>query len=302
LNALGIKYRRIPLLAIGRDVYADSRLILRVLEERFPNSESSNSALINNGKALRPLPHNRLLSELFTAYTVSGGIFVTAVGCMPLNSPMLQNEAFLRDRADMAVVKSWGAPGARRAARPHAVADLKHYFTQLESALDDGRRWIGGGQTLGAEDLDAVWPLEWMVSLPGALDENIFGTALFPCVYAWMERIRKLVKTSQQQMGEPLTVSGEHAVAKIKCASFARNPADTQILERDPLGLKVGDEVLIWPTDSGSLHKDRGRLIGLKEDEVVIEVQGSDGTPIRLHTPRWGFRVVKVVDDEKSRI
>lgn len=36
---LGINYRRIPVLAIGRDVYCDTSLIASVLERRFPLSE-----------------------------------------------------------------------------------------------------------------------------------------------------------------------------------------------------------------------------------------------------------------------
>ncbi len=39
LEALGIKYRRIPLLAIGRDVYCDTRLIIDKLEQLFPESK-----------------------------------------------------------------------------------------------------------------------------------------------------------------------------------------------------------------------------------------------------------------------
>jgi glutathione S-transferase len=38
-DALGIKYRRIPILAIGNDVYCDTSLIADVLERRFPASE-----------------------------------------------------------------------------------------------------------------------------------------------------------------------------------------------------------------------------------------------------------------------
>ena len=38
-DLLGLKYRRIPVLAIGRDVYCDSSLIASVLERRFPPSE-----------------------------------------------------------------------------------------------------------------------------------------------------------------------------------------------------------------------------------------------------------------------
>lgn len=36
---LGIPYRRIPILAIGNDVYCDTSLIAAVLERRFPASE-----------------------------------------------------------------------------------------------------------------------------------------------------------------------------------------------------------------------------------------------------------------------
>lgn len=38
-DRLGVKYRLVPVLAIGRDVYCDSSLIADVLERRFPASE-----------------------------------------------------------------------------------------------------------------------------------------------------------------------------------------------------------------------------------------------------------------------
>lgn len=37
IDALGVKYRRIPIMSIGRDIYCDTRLILQKLEEKFPN-------------------------------------------------------------------------------------------------------------------------------------------------------------------------------------------------------------------------------------------------------------------------
>lgn len=39
LVALGIPYRRVPVLAVGNDVYCDSALITDVLERRFPPSQ-----------------------------------------------------------------------------------------------------------------------------------------------------------------------------------------------------------------------------------------------------------------------
>ena len=38
-DRLGVKYRLVPVLAIGRDVYCDSSLIAATLERRFPPSE-----------------------------------------------------------------------------------------------------------------------------------------------------------------------------------------------------------------------------------------------------------------------
>lgn len=38
-DVLGVKYRRIPILAIGNDIYCDTSLIADVLERRFPTSE-----------------------------------------------------------------------------------------------------------------------------------------------------------------------------------------------------------------------------------------------------------------------
>lgn len=58
------------------------------------------------------------------------------------------------------------------------------------------------------------------------------------------------------------------------------------------MGLKEGQDVEVWPTDTGFRHRDRGRLVGLGRDEVVLEVQSKvGGRMVRVHTPREGFRV-----------
>ena len=36
LGQLGVKYRRIPIMAIGKDIYCDSRLMIEKLEELYP--------------------------------------------------------------------------------------------------------------------------------------------------------------------------------------------------------------------------------------------------------------------------
>ena len=46
-DLLGIKYRRIPILAIGNDVYCDTRLIAPVLEREFSPQEGYGSLYPN---------------------------------------------------------------------------------------------------------------------------------------------------------------------------------------------------------------------------------------------------------------
>lgn len=77
---LGIRYRRIPLLSIGRDVYADTRLILQRLETAFPPSEAhpAISAATAEGRALE---------FLFSRYTADGGLFRAGTGLMPSELP-----------------------------------------------------------------------------------------------------------------------------------------------------------------------------------------------------------------------
>lgn len=57
----------------------------------------------------------------------------------------------------------------------------------------------------------------------------------------------------------------------------------------DPQKLSAGDQVELFPTDSGMNNKDHGKLLSLTEQEIVIELESG----LRLHTPRIGFRVRK---------
>lgn len=86
----------------------------------------------------------------------------------------------------------------------------------------------------------------------------------------------------------------------VTSADFAEK--ELRIDEDDPLGLKEGQDVEVWPTDTGFRHKDRGRLVGLTRDEVVVEAQSKvGGKVVRIHAPRGGFKV-QAVQDGGSKI
>lgn len=99
---LGISYRRIPVLAIGNDVYCDTSLIAYALERRFPASAGHGSIFPKRkgGKA------DTGMIKAFQTYT-DKMVFSLAGGQLPWNK---FPEAFLKDRSEVcafALIHSW---------------------------------------------------------------------------------------------------------------------------------------------------------------------------------------------------
>jgi glutathione S-transferase len=140
--SLGIAYRRIPILAIGRDVYHDTRLIIQKLEALYPASAA-------HPPIAATAPEHQALEELLEAWTIDGGMFARAAQLIPTSMPLLRDEKFTKDR-EQYTGRSWSAT-AIEAMRPEAVPDVKRNFAFLEKTLlADRRQWILGtdGPTL----------------------------------------------------------------------------------------------------------------------------------------------------------
>lgn len=137
--------------------------------------------------------------------------------------------------------------------------------------------------------------------MKGALPPALISGEQFPKVFAWIERFHAAVTAAQKSNPKPTTLSGADALTEITGADFIE--ADPSIDRDDPLNLQPGDFVELWPTDTGTKHRDRGLLVGLMKDEVVIECQTKMAhRNVRVHAPRTGFRVRKVADDASARL
>ena len=179
---------------------------------------------------------------------------------------------------------------------------MRNFFAELEAGLlADGRDWILGTTGPSMADIEVVWVPAWMMGMKGALEEGILGEGVFPKVWAYVRRFLGVFGEARKRMGRMERVKGEVAARQILGAAAAQGGVDgvgkDGVEEGDPLGLKVGQVVSVWPTDSGSSHRDQGRLVRLSWDEIVVEkdVEGEAGKgSVRLHFPRTGFRVVSV--------
>lgn len=130
-------------MGVGRDIYIDSRMILRRLEELFPPSEA-HPALSS--------PETAGLAALLNKFTIDASVFTRAVQMMPPDRPSIKDESFLKDRAGF-YGSGWTLHDALRR-RPETIAHMRHLFDIVESLFADGRDWVAGTETVSFADLE----------------------------------------------------------------------------------------------------------------------------------------------------
>ncbi|KAJ4863610.1 hypothetical protein T069G_00140 [Trichoderma breve] len=265
IHRLGVKYRRIPILTIGRDVYLDTRLIISKLNELQPGQETVHLSVATT-------PEQRALQQLLQVYIMDSGFQRNVVQLVLFNHKGLNDPAFVKDRAELIGGTTFFPREALEAMRPEAVRVVKNGFEFLErTLLSDGREWLLGTEKPSIGDIEVAWSL----------------------VFAWMERFKSVAAEAQEDLGEVKTLTGDEAAELILGSEFYE--AEGRVNEGDPLvqhlGLKKGQLVRVWPTDTGVNHKELGELVSINEKEVVVEAKAEESGSTRVHAQRHGFAV-----------
>ncbi|RMY76176.1 hypothetical protein D0863_02119 [Hortaea werneckii] len=259
MEALGVHYRRSPVMAIGRDIYVDSRMILRKLEELFPPSAEHPALSTKETEGM---------AALMNKFVVDAGVFSKAVGIMRPDRAALQDPAW---------------------------EELGGIYIRAKSGRS--RRCVsycGMGEEVVLADcsFEGVWAFDWIISDLEPPPEY-FSEAIYPRVYGWRKRFKESVKAARTQAPKPVALKGQDAVQATLTADSSDQTPEVDL--GDPLGLEQGTLVELYPTDGGGADpfKDQGRLWRLDKNEVAISVQAPSGEEVRIHAPRWHFRVKK---------
>lgn len=283
LERLGISYRRIPVLSIGRDIYIDSRLILEKLEQRFPENRLGSTNTYEQG-----------LESIVQSWVIDGGPFWRASGLIPPDVGVMTNKEWTDDRQECI-----NAPFSREVqaeGRKDALSHTREHFETLEHGLlADGRHYIFATDTPKLIDVHAIWPFDWVIGksmyMGENLDPDVISEPHFPRVYAYVERFRQAIEDAQSKSGEPIILSSDDAIKRILESDYWEK--ELTVDELDPLKLRKGQMVKVFPSDYGSGHQDVGKLVSLCKREVVIETKVKDGNGhLRLHFPRHNFKIV----------
>ncbi|GAB7347524.1 hypothetical protein MBLNU459_g4422t2 [Dothideomycetes sp. NU459] len=283
LAALGINYRRIPVVTIGKHAYCDTRLILKVLQEKFP---------LNN---VQRDPTDIGVELLFQTQNINTGMFGRAASLIPFErSKLASHPAFLADRSDMMGAKF--DPQTFVKGRPESWAHIRTAFELVEKTfLKDERDWISGGEGPTATDIEAVFLFHWLIADPAMYGRHVpdfVSEKVFPRTHAWVQRFKRAVTDATAQAPKTKTLDGNTAVQKILNAS--EGALSNEVDANDPLGFKPGQLVEVFPIDNGFSRRDRGELVALSINEACIRNMKG----VYIHIPRWNFRIQKAADQD----
>ncbi len=128
---------------------------------------------------------------------------------------------------------------------------------------------------------------------PGDKAPEQLSKARYPKVYAWVARFQDALADARKANKPPLQLGGEEVLKLIADSEYAEPKGEVDA--SDPLGLKKGQEIEVWPIDSGVNHRDQGKLVGLNVREVVGGKKTNEvGEEVRVHFPRTNFRIQPV--------
>jgi glutathione S-transferase len=258
LTALTGGYRLTPVLQIGADIYCDTKVIARRLEQEKPEP-----TLYPTGTA-----------ALERAVSVWGeGLFLPLVS-MALAAGLLPQD-FIDDRKKM-------FPGGidldqLRTLMPSRADFARASLDLLERQLADGRAFVLGDKPSLA-DFSVYHPLWAMRGSPA-------GSAFFehaPHVGTWLDRIAAFGH------GTPREMSSADAVAGARAATPQAKPAEDPA---DPNGRHVGDRISLFPEAYGR-DPVAGELVRADAHSIAIRRRDERAGEVVVHFPREGMIIL----------
>ena len=254
-------YRKTPVLQIGADVYCDSALGARMLERLVPTPTLYPAAA--------PLAEALAQWADFQLFWVAVPWAAQPAGAAALFAgvPPEALKAFAADRAAFTA-------GMKRYAPVEARVQLLRHARALDAQLADGRLWLFGSEASIADF--AVAHCLWFVRRAAPVASVL---APFERLNAWLDRLLALGHGRCERIDSS---------AAIDIAARATTHAPAQV--QPGHGLEAGSAITVAAIDYGS-DPVAGRLVGLDDEEVVVERRDERAGTLHVHFPRAGFQI-----------
>ena len=193
-DSFNLTYRKIPVLAIGRELYCDTSLIIEALEYFFPESEGYQSLYpaAAGGRNYRPMIRG------FASYWTDRPLFRVTTGLMPAS---IWRSSFGRDREGL--IGHPIDPDKLEKKFPENLSRLDMQLSLLEPLFDnsDGQ-FIFSTPSPSLADISLYYQLEWgsdmaagrsQANLTGGETQDtdtdgvtpVFNMQRYPGLYTW---------------------------------------------------------------------------------------------------------------------
>ena len=258
LTALTGGYRLTPVLQIGADIYCDTKVIARRLEDERPE----------------PTLYPRGTAALERAMSLWGeGIFLPLVTLGLASGAFPQD--FVDDRKKM-VPGGFEIEQARRLV-PSRMDHIRANLDLLERQLADGRPFVLG-EACSLADFSVYHPL-WAMRRNAAS-----GAFLEPLtrVRAWLDRVEPFGHGTVEQVdaGDAIRIAREST------------PTTASAEDRgDPTGRRVGDRLQLFPEAYGR-DPVVGELVFADAHEIAIRRRDARVGEVVVHFPKEGMVVL----------
>lgn len=267
LTALSGGYRKTPVLQVGADVYCDTALIARRLEQ-----EKSIPALFPLGQEMVVSAFAAWADSVVFQHAVSLVFQPESAAVRFAKMPPDMLKAFVADRAAL-----FSGGSATRIPAEQAVLQWPVIMGRLEKQLQHEQ-----GDYLFGEPSIADFALAHSLWFLKATPVTAPLVDAYPAVAAWLQRVLDFGQ------GTPIEITAEQALA------IAKGVEPVALPEFDSaFGFSKGQRVTVAATDYG-VDPVAGELVHIGAEELVVRREDPRTGVVHVHFPRIGFRIEAV--------
>ena len=266
LTALTGGYRKTPVLQVGADVYCDTALIARRLEQ-----EKALPAFFPEGQEMIASTFAAWADSVVFQHAVSLVFQPESIAVRFATLPPEAIKAFIADRAEL-----FSGGSATRLSAEQARHQWPTIMARLEQQLqrEQGDFLLGEPSIADFALVHSLWFLKATPVTSPLVDA-------YPAVSAWLGRVLGFGHGAFSEMtsGEALEIARNATPAALPDEQFD-----------EPNGFAPGQQVVIAATDYG-VDPVAGELMFAGCEELIVRREDERAGVVHVHFPRFGFRI-----------
>ncbi|MEE4072816.1 glutathione S-transferase family protein [Pseudomonas viridiflava] len=267
LTALTGGYRRTPVLQVGADIYCDTALMARRLEQ-----EKASPAFYPEGQEFTVASLAAWGDSVLFMHAVSLVFQPESLAVRFAKVPPEAAKAFVADRSSL-----FTGGSATRMSAEQAKHQWPALMARLELQLSRNGDFLFGEPSIA--DFSVAHTLWFLKQTPvtAPFVDN------YPGVSAWLGRVLGFGHGAHSDL------TSAEAIEIARNATPAALPEEAFV---DPNGFKAGDQVAISATDYG-VDSVEGELVFAGTEELILRREDDRVGVVHVHFPRLGFKIEK---------